>query len=197
MHKISRTLIVKPLVRTAVHPNHLTIARLVTGVGAFCSISFGASPWLQIGSVCFLVSILFDRADGDLARLTGRTSSSGHKLDLMSDAFCNSMIFVGLGIGLSHSHSAYGLGAIVMGLVAGMSVAAILGMVIKVESLQGARAAELGSAAGFDPDDAMCVVPIAVFFEFGEGLLLLAAIGAPCFAVFFFIVFRRKIFLRE
>ena len=193
IHKVSRVLIVNPLIDTPVRPNHLTIVRLTTGLGAFVGFALGAVPWVQIGAVAFLISMLFDRADGDLARLTGRTSPLGHTLDLIADALCNSLIFVGLGIGLSHGN--YGVGAIAMGITAGVAVAAILGMVIRVESLEGARAAELGGIAGFDPDDAMCLVPIAVLFETAEGLLLAAAIGAPCFAMLFLILFRRKLFV--
>lgn len=193
IHKVSRVLIVNPLIDTPVRPNHLTIVRLATGLGAFVGFAIGAVPWVQIGAVAFLISMLFDRADGDLARLTGRTSPLGHTLDLIADALCNSLIFVGLGIGLSHGN--YGIGAIAMGITAGVAVAAILCMVIRVESFEGARAAELGGIAGFDPDDAMCLVPIAVLFETAEGLLLAAAIGAPCFAMLFLILFRRKLFV--
>ena len=193
IHKISRVLIVNPLIDTPIHPNHLTIVRLATGLGAFAGFAIGAAPWVQIGAVAFLISMLFDRADGDLARLTGTTSSSGHMFDLIADALCNSLIFVGLGIGLSHGN--YGFGAVAMGITAGVAIAAILSMVVRVESLEGARAAELDGVAGFDPDDAMCLVPIAVLFEFAEVMLLAATIGAPCFAMGFLILFRRKLFI--
>ena len=192
IHKVSRVLIVNPLANTPVHPNHLTVVRLAIGLGAVAGFATGAAPWVQVGAMAFLVSMLFDRADGDLARITGRTSPMGHTLDLIADALCNSLIFVGLGIGLSHGD--YGNGAIVMGVTAGAAVAAILGMVIRVESLEGARAAEFEGAAGFDPDDAMALVPLAVLFGAAEGLLLAAAIGAPCFTVFFLMLFRRKLF---
>ena len=50
----------------------------------------------------------------------------------------------------------------------------------------------LGSAAGFDPDDAMIAVPVALWLGWGEGLLVAAAIGAPAFALGFFVFFQRK-----
>ena len=90
IHKLSRVTIVNPLAKTRVHPNHLTLVRLVTGLGAVAGFATGAVPWVQIGAVAFLVSMLFDRADGDLARVTGRTSPMGHKLDLIADSLCNS-----------------------------------------------------------------------------------------------------------
>ena len=93
IHKVSRALIVNPLADTPVHPNHLTVVRLVIGLGAVAGFATGVEPWVQIGAVAFLVSMLFDRADGDLARITGRTSPMGHTLDLIADALCNSLIF--------------------------------------------------------------------------------------------------------
>ena len=194
IHKISRAVIVKPLAKTPVTPNQLTVVRLLTGLGAVAGFAVGEMPWVQVGAVAFIVSMLFDRADGDLARMTGRTSPGGHVFDLIADALCNSLIFVGLGLGLSQGD--YGHGATVMGATAGLAVALILGMVIRMENLEGARAAELGGAAGFDPDDAMLLVPLAVLFGAAEGLLLAAAIGAPCFAVFFFMLFRKKLFAK-
>lgn len=192
IHKVSRVVIVKPLADTPVRPNHLTVVRLITGLAAVGGFATGQAPWVQVGAVAFMVSMLFDRADGDLARFTGRTSPGGHVFDLVADALCNSLIFVGLGIGLSQGD--YGLGATAMGVTAGAAVALILGMVIRMENLEGARAAELGGVAGFDPDDAMLLVPLAVLFGASEGLLLAAAIGAPGFAVFFLMLFRKKLF---
>jgi archaetidylinositol phosphate synthase len=192
IHKLSRVLIVNPLVDTGVRPNHLTIARLLIGLGAVAAFASGQTPLVQLGAVAFIISILFDRADGDLARVTGLTSPIGHKLDLIADSLCNSLIFVGLGIGLSRGD--FGMSAVVMGVTAGVAVALILAMVIRVENLGGARAAELEGTGGFDPDDAMLIVPVAVLFGAAEGLLLAAAIGAPCFAIFFLMLFRQKLF---
>ena len=190
MHRLSRIILVKPLLDTAVRPNHLTTLRLVTGVTAAGLLSVDEHPWQHIAGGGFLLAMLLDRADGDLARLTGQTSDGGHAYDLVADALCNSLIFVGLGIGLRHS--AYGTLAVLMGLAAGLAVTAILWLVIRIERLEGRRAAELGSVAGFDPDDTMVIIPICIWSSASEGLLLAAAVGAPVFALFFYWYFRHK-----
>ena len=64
---------------------------------------------------------------------------------------------------------------------------------LRIEELEGQRSAELGSLAGFDPDDAMIFVPIAIWFGAAGGLLLAAAVGAPVFAIFIYWFFRRKL----
>ena len=190
-HKVARVTVVKPLVNTPVTPNHLTFVRLAAGLAAAAALAVGDETWRNWGAGLFVVSMLMDRADGDLARLTGRTSPWGHKLDLITDALCNTLIFVGLGIGLRAGE--WGGWAIPMGVLAGAAVALILFLVLRIEALEGARAAEIGNIAGFDPDDAILAVPIALWLGWAEGLLLAACIGAPTFALFFVWLFRRKL----
>ncbi|MBT4218421.1 MAG: CDP-alcohol phosphatidyltransferase family protein [Rhodospirillaceae bacterium] len=176
--------------KTPVTPNQLTVLRLLAGLSAAGLLALGTQPHIHWAAGLFVASMLLDRADGDLARMTGRTSPMGHTYDLIADALCNTLIFVGLGIGLRASE--YGLGAIAMGVLAGGSVAAILWLVLKIEKAEGARAAEIKGAAGFDPDDTMVLIPISIWLGWSEGLLLAAAIGAPMFAIFFYWLFLRK-----
>ena len=189
IHKAARITIVRPLLATPVTPNQLTTVRLALGLAAAGGLAFGL-PDLAGG--LFVLSMLFDRADGDLARLSGRVSPSGHRYDLLADSVCNTLIFVGLGFGLRLGD--YGPWAIGMGILAGISVAAILMMVLRIESSQGPRAAELGGLSGIDADDAMLTVPLALWFGLAEQLLVAAAIGAPVFAAFFLWRFRRQVF---
>jgi len=191
IHRIARATIVRPLMGTRITPNQLTGVRLVCGLAAAGALSLGASPWPDVGAALFVVSMLLDRADGDLARLTERVSPQGHRFDLVADALCNAVVFLGLGIGLRHG--AYGPWAVAMGLAAGLAVAAVLVLVIRAERLRGAGAAEIGTFSGFDADDAMVSIPIAVWLGWSQGLLLAAAIGAPAFALLFAWLFRRSL----
>lgn len=191
IHKIARATIVRPLAKTSVTPNQVTTVRIIAGVSAAICVAYGSVEWANYGAVLFILSMLLDRADGDLARLTGRTSPGGHTYDLFADAFCNALIFIGLGIGLRFSE--FGLWAIPMGLLAGAAVATILLLVIRIENLKGARAAEIGGIFGFDPDDAMLVIPITILLGWSEGLLIAAAIGAPAFAILFIFLFRKAL----
>ena len=98
------------------------------------------------------------------------------------------MSFVGIGAGLRHGQ--LDDLAIILGFVAGLSVATVFFLVIRIEALQGDRSAEIKSTAGFDPDDGMLIVPVALLFGFGNELIISAAIGAPIFGIFFFMKFR-------
>lgn len=181
---------VRPLVNTPVTPNQITILRLVTGMCAAGLFALGPQ-WHIYAALMFLLSMLLDRADGELARLSGKTSPWGHSFDLISDGLCNVVAFVGLGIGMRES--TLGFWSVAMGIVAGAAVAIIFWLVLKVESLQGQRAAELGEMAGFDADDAIIVVPVMVLLGGAKALLIAASIGAPLFALFMVWRLREKL----
>lgn len=191
IHRIARVTVVKPLMNTPVTPNQLTTVRLLTGMAAAAAIAVGEAWWRDVGAGLFVLSVLLDRADGDLARLTGKTSPYGHRYDMIADAVCNALILSGLGIGLRGAD--FGLWAIPMGLLAGLSVAAILGMVMQIEEMEGHRAAELPSFGGVDVDDAVLLIPVLIWLGQAEGLLLAAVIIAPLVALFFLGLYRRKL----
>lgn len=174
---------VRPLVGTPVRPNHLTSLRLASGVGASALLASGSAAWIPWGAGLLLASLLLDRADGELARLSARPSRFGHLYDLVSDGACNALLFLGLGLGLRGGPM--GPWAPPLGLLAGAAVAGILLLTLRSEALAGEGAAELSGLAGFDPDDAMFLVPLLLWAGARESLLLAAALGAPLFGVFF------------
>ncbi len=191
LHHIARATIVRPLMPTRVTPNQLTTARLAAGIAAAVAVGAGVDLWRDVGAGLFVLSVLLDRADGDLARLSGRTSPGGHKYDLVADAVSNALILFGLGVGLREG--GYGLWAAPMGALAGAAVAAILWMVVRMEELGGQRAGELPSFRGFDVDDAVLLIPVFIWLDMAEGLLTAAAVIAPLVALFFLGLYRRKL----
>ena len=179
---------VRLLASTPITPNHVTTLRLVTGIAAALAVSAGSGNWPLVGGVLFSVSVVLDRVDGDLARLTGTTSQWGHRYDLISDAVVNMAIFIGIAYGVQDG--VFGVWAMPMGMTAGLSVVLIQWQVIHIEARTGKHAAQLPSFAGFDADDAILVVPLAIWAGGAEPLLATAAIIAPIFAVFFILKFR-------
>jgi phosphatidylglycerophosphate synthase len=182
IHRVVRPL-VEPLVDSSVTPNQVTTLRLTFGLCASAACMVGGQTWLSVGGALFVAGLLLDRADGILARLSGKKSRFGHRYDLVSDAISNAMIFVGLGIGLRDGP--LGWGGTLLGLVAGIAVVAVLGIVVGVEEQEGERAAELPSIAGFDPDDAMLAVPLMIWLGWSIVLLCLAGSVTPLFGLFF------------
>jgi archaetidylinositol phosphate synthase len=172
---------VRPLARTGVTPNHLTTARLLTGVLAAGFFAVGSATAQYWAASFFLLSMFLDRADGELARVSGKSSLWGHQYDLFCDALCNALVFLGIGVGLRDG--VFGWTAILMGVIAGAAVVLILRWMMRVQALHGERAADIGVTAAVDPDDAVIVIPVAALLDLMEPLLLAAAIGAPTFAL--------------
>jgi phosphatidylglycerophosphate synthase len=189
IHRGVRVL-VRPLVRSPVTPNHLTTARLFTGLGAAAAFATGETQWIRAGATLFVLSMLLDRADGELARLSGNSSRFGKLYDTVADAICDTAALAGIGIGLSAG--AFGRLAVVMGLVAGLSVAFIFHQIIRIERDLGPGSGAFQGFAGFDPDDSMVLIPVAMWLGYAETLLLASVIVAPLAAVGIAVGFRRR-----
>jgi archaetidylinositol phosphate synthase len=170
---------VEPFVRTPLRPNHLTIGRLTTGIAAALLFAWGTREAQIWGSALFIVSFVLDRADGILARHQGTMTYSGHMFDLIADGMSNVLVFIGIGIGLRFSW--LGAWGSLFGLIAATGVFFAFWMTTRISSRSGEHA--LRSAAGFDADDAMLAIPVAILFNYSIELLAVAVIAAPLFAL--------------
>ena len=187
IHRAARV-VARPLVGTPVTPNQVTTLRLAAGLAAAAALAQGEADWRHWGAGIFILGLFLDRLDGELARLGGKTSPWGHRYDLFSDGLSNILAFLGLGVGLRAGE--FGAWAPAMGLVAGLAIGAILWLVVRMESLHGARAAELGATAGFDPDDGLIAVPVLVWLGLSDWLLAAACLGAPASGTYMAPTFR-------
>ena len=190
IHRAARV-VARPLARTWVTPNQVTTLRLAAGLAAAGALAEGGADWRHWGAGIFVIGLFLDRLDGEVARLGGKTSPWGHRYDLFSDTLSNAVAFLGLGIGLRAGE--FGAWAPAMGMVAGLAIAAILWLVVRMESLHGARAGELSSTAGFDPDDGLIAVPVLVWLGLSDWLLAAACLGAPAFAIYMALKFRKNL----
>jgi phosphatidylglycerophosphate synthase len=178
-HQLAR-IMVRPLLGSAITPNHLTTARLLAGLAASIAFAFGTQDWIVWGGVLWLLSCLLDRADGELARLGGLSSPGGHLYDYYCDVIVNGVVFAAIGWGLRNG--SLGLWAPILGVLAGAAVA--LASVLS-EGLENAGAIDGKAYAGilgFDFDDALYLLaPIA--WLGGLPLILIgAAIIGPIMA---------------
>ncbi len=180
-HKIARVCIL-PLVNTAVTPNHLTILRLITGLAACSAFAMGTQEWNLWGGILWLISAFLDRADGELARVSGKTSEWGHKFDYYCDVSVTALFFIGIGIGLRESFLGYW--TIIMGLSAsaGVVAAEIFAEIIDQAQKDIGEKAYSGFA-GFDFDDVLYLFAPIVWLNWHFLFLIGASVGAPVFAL--------------
>jgi archaetidylinositol phosphate synthase len=180
IHGLVRPAVRVVAARTSLTPNHVTTFRLATGLGAAVTFAQGTYGWLAIGGSIFLLSILLDRADGELARQTNQISLAGHRYDLVSDCIVGISAFLGIAIGAVHIA---GLNALWLGALAGVGIG-VLFLELNVLKLAGARGYDLfGGRVRVDPDDAMIVVPVFVWCDLATPLLIGAAVVTPLTAL--------------
>ncbi len=185
-------LLVRPLVHTPVTPNQITALRLLTGLGACGCLAYGETPLIHWGAGLFVLSNFIDHMDGELARLSDKTSRFGHLFDIVSDVIVHILLFVSIGIGLSDSW--LGDVAWVMGVISGISVSGLFALFQYLEGRMGVKQAGLPRIAGFEVEDVMYLISPAIW---GGGLvpiLILSTVGAPLFGVWSLIRYRREIF---
>ncbi len=165
--------LIRPAARSAprwLRPTHLTTLRITTGVGAAACFADAA---LRLGAGLFVISALLDRADGELARQSGRFSRLGHRLDLASDCCCDALVFLGLAAGAWRG--ALGGLALLLGLLAGLGTILLFWLLNRSDH----RAASPPGRRAFDPDDLILGVPVIVCTAGPNTALLLAGTLTP------------------
>lgn len=84
------TVVAAIAMRLGAHPTYLTLMNLVLGIGGSVAVLAGrpldqTTPLLVAGVVLWQTAYIFDCADGQLARATGKTSAYGSSVDLFTD----------------------------------------------------------------------------------------------------------------
>ena len=104
------------MVKFHITPNVITFIGFI-----FSCISgyFFHKGMLGMGGWMMILGATFDMFDGQIARLTGRTSKSGAYLDSVMDRFCEGVVFIGLA---SYYRSTWVLPFVILALVGSMMV---------------------------------------------------------------------------
>lgn len=178
--RLARKLIL-PLVPTRVSPNHLTTIRLLVGLASVAAFAAGGYGWSNIGAVLLVLSNFLDHTDGELARVSGKTSRFGHVYDLASDALIHVLLFAAIGYGLRNG--TLGAAALPMGVLAGSAVSLIFWLRMQIEARLGKAGTRQPAFAGFEVEDVLYLMPLATVTGVLQPLLIAAAVGAPLFAL--------------
>jgi len=85
------------LVRWGVHPNLVTGAATLVGLVGAGLLASVHQPLQVLGALVFIFATILDGCDGEVARLSLRTSKLGGRLDLIGDNIVNGAVFVAIG----------------------------------------------------------------------------------------------------
>jgi archaetidylinositol phosphate synthase len=184
--------LVRPLRHTAVTPNHLTSVRLLFGIAAACAFARGGYGWMNGGALLLVISNFLDHTDGELARISGKSSRIGHWYDLISDVAVTVLLFTAIGIGVgTRTASVLGVSALALGVLAGSAVTLIFVLRMRIEELAGKGASRQATAGGFETEDVLYLLPLVTLCNATLAFLVAAAIGAPLFALWVVRDYRR------
>jgi phosphatidylglycerophosphate synthase len=170
--------LVRPLRDTRITPNQITTVSLLCGLAAAWLYGTGSA---NVGALLYCLSALLDHADGELARLTGKTSAFGHTYDRVVDLVVKISLFAGMGFGLRHG--VLGAGAPFLGVVAGASLVAIFLLRSELGRRRGNAALTQPGAAGFEIEDVLYLIAPITWLGWLQPFVIAAAIGAPLFAL--------------
>src|SRR5439155_5500766 len=127
------------------------------------------------------LSALLDHADGELARLTGKTSAFGHAYDRAADLAVKLTLFAGMGLGLRHGP--LGSLAVAAGLGAGVALIAIFALRSAMARREGPSALAQPALGGFEIEDILYAIAPVTWLGALRPFVLAAGVGAPLFAV--------------
>jgi phosphatidylglycerophosphate synthase len=166
---------VRPLARTPITPNAMTTIGL--GFGMIAAWLFATNRPYG-GGFFFMLAVFWDHTDGELARLTGKTSRFGHHYD-RAVAFLNYTLGIsGIGVGIA----AHGVDwALPGGLLAGVAVAGIFALRTIGEKRVGKEFTDQPTLLGFEIEDVMYLVGPLAWLGWLEQFLTAAVIGAPLY----------------
>jgi phosphatidylglycerophosphate synthase len=184
--------LVAPLADSWVTPNHLTTLRLIVGLAAAAAFVPGTYGWSNAAALLLVSSNFLDHTDGELARMTGKSSRLGHLYDLASDAAVTVLLFIAIGVGVGKMPGVQtGIAPWALGTLAGIAVACIFYWRMRIEEMLGKSATRQSSLGGFETEDVLYGLPLVSLAGALPQLLIAASICAPLFAVWAGIDFLR------
>jgi len=184
--------VVRPLRCSPITPNHLTTVRLAFGIAAAGAFMQGSYAWMNLGAVLLVVSNFLDHTDGELARISGKTSRVGHWYDLASDAVVTILLFTAIGLGVgTRSARVLQVPPLALGTIAGIAIALIFFLRAHIEAMAGKVASKQASMGGFETEDVLYLLPLVTLCNGATPFVVAAAIGAPLFAVWVVFDYRR------
>lgn len=174
--------LVRPLAKTPLRPNHITTLSLALGVAAgllFARSQTRAAGW---GAALFMLARFVDHADGELARLTGRTSRIGYYYDYAAGALSSGALFAGIGVG--YAGGPLGGWMLALGLAASVAALAGMGFGLAADARKGSGDGPYPQWGPFELEDGIYLLGPITWLGGLAGFFVLGALGQIVFSAF-------------
>ena len=178
---------VRPLAKAGITPNQVTAVTLVMALAAAWLFTRGDAASANWAGSLFVLARFLDHFDGELARLTGKTSRFGYYFDYVTGGISYASLFLGIGIGLANGP----LGLWAIGLGAAGAAAALISLVLNLDldrGLQLADGATVGypGMAGFELEDGVYLIAPIAWLGWLTPFFVAAGIGAVVYCLWTF-----------
>jgi phosphatidylglycerophosphate synthase len=177
-------LLAPPIGRLGVSPNAVTTFGLLTGLLSGYLFSIGDPALSNWAAAAFMLAVFNDHVDGEVARVTGKSSAFGAMYDHVGAGASYVAMFVGVGYGLSEGEM--GAWAVPLGLAAGISVTLIFVVRTWIERIEGREAIHQTSHLGFEIEDTLYLVGPITWLGGLESFIWLSGFGTPVFLIYVF-----------
>ncbi len=174
---------VKPLVRTAVTPNHVTLVTLLLAIAGAALLAVGEPTLANWGAGVFVLARFLDHFDGELARQKGMSSRFGYYFDYATGGLSYGALFLCIGIGLRHG--ALGGWALALGLAGTVSAVVSMFVNLQIDKHQSGDGDACGypAFAGFELEDGIYLLAPITWLGFLTPFFTAAAIGASVYCL--------------
>jgi archaetidylinositol phosphate synthase len=172
--------LVRPLAGTPLRPNHITTLSLALGLAAGLLFARGAASAAGWGAALFMLARFVDHADGELARLTGRTSRTGYYYDYVAGALSSVALFTGIGVG--YADGPLGRWAVALGLAASGAALAGLGFGLAADARRGSDEGPYPQWGPFELEDGIYLIGPITWLGGLAGFFVLGALGQVIFS---------------
>jgi phosphatidylglycerophosphate synthase len=179
--RIARVL-VRPLARLGATPNQVTAVTLLLALGAGALFAVGGAPAIHWAAGLFVLARFLDHFDGELARLTGKSSRFGYYFDYAAGGLGFAALFAGIGWGLAAG--ALGGWALALGAAGCASALLAMGLNLNLDRRLGLAEGEAVGYpgwAGFELEDGIYLLAPVTWLGWLEPFFVAAGIGATVY----------------
>lgn len=181
--RLARVL-VRPLARLGMSPNQVTAISLALALAAAWLFATGEAAAAHWAAGLFVAARFLDHFDGELARLTGKTSTFGYYFDYVTGGLSYAALFAGLGIGLAVGPlEGWGTALGIAG-----AAAALLSLVLNVgldrqQDLAPGDSVGYPGLAGFELEDGIYLLAPVTWLGWLTPFFVAAGIGAVVYCL--------------
>lgn len=188
-------ILIRPFAGTGLHPNAVTAVSFAFGLASAYTFAVAIETMAGLAALLFMLAVLTDHADGELARMTGKTSKLGHRLDYIVGTLNYAALFIGLGIGLSGG--SMGREELILGLTVGIANPVICALRLAMDLRHGGEAVAHPVLGGFELEDFIYLIGPITWLGGIEYFFLFYGLGTFGYLLFTVVSFFRRENLKD